>query len=233
MSGSTRGSSAWRCVMGLALALPLTYQAAQPDHTATDAEAFARRFFAVAYAGLPAPQIAGAGVAGSASLDVTFSETTGTLTASAEGYLSGNVSFEHHRMVKASMRGRYLSSPDFDQIRDLQSSGRFEGAAAFQAELRRRGARYPRSAHSDFVAQLDVDRFASVLGTFVRDPDVRAPDESGGLEWLVTLRTVEPTGQRTCYGLFFEVFNARLSGVLAMPMGSFPGAKPDECWPGK
>ena len=234
MSGSTRGSRAGRCLLGLLLALPVaTYSATQPDGTAADAEAFTRRFLAVAYPGLPAPQIVGAGRAGLASLDVTFPPADAALVGQPEEYLSGRVRFERHRMSQLSMRGRYLSSPDLDQIQDLHSNGRFESLAAFEAELRRRGARYPRSAHSEFVAALDVERFAPVLGVFLGEPEIRGPSEIGDVEWLVTLRTVEPNGQRMCYGLFFEVFNGRLDGVLALPMGSFKGAKPDECLPGK
>lgn len=234
MFGSTRGSRAKRWLWGLLLALPVaTYAANQPDGTATDAEAFTRRFLDVAYPRLPAPQIVGAGRAGMASLDVTFSESDAAPVVSQEAYLSGNVRFEHHRMSQVSLRGRYLSSPDRDQMRDLNSNGRFESLTAFEAELRRRGARYLRSARSEFVAALDVERFAPLLGAFLREPEIRGPSEIGDVDWLVTLRTVEPNGLRMCYGLFFEVFNGRLAGVLAMPMGSFKGAKLDECWPGK
>lgn len=236
MSGLTRDNRTMLWLFGLVLALPVgTYSVTQPDSTAADAEAFASRFLAVAYPGLPAPQIVGTGRAGLASFDVTYSENDAQPAAS-EDYLAGNVRFEHSRISEISMHGRFVSTPMTDEIYRLQSTGRIQDIATLEAELQSRGARFPPSARAEFVAVLDVERFAPVLGALIGEPEVLAPWDrgtDGPVKWIVNLRTLEPTGQRMCYGLFFEVFNGRLAGVLAMPMGSFPGAKPDECWPGK
>jgi hypothetical protein len=233
MFGWTRGSVAGRRLAILLLALPaVTHSSQQSDATVTAAESFTKRFLAAAYPTLPAPRVSGAGRDGHASLDITFVDADEHELPS-DRYLAGNASFEGRHMSALRMRGRYLSNPDLDQIQDLHSNSRFESLAAFEAELRRRGARYPPSALSEFVAAIDVERFRPVLGEFIADPEVRGPKQIGEVDWLVTLRTLEPNGQRMCYGLFFEPFNGRLAAVLALPMGGFKGAKLDECWPGK
>lgn len=81
--------------------------------------------------------------------------------------------------------------------------------------------------------QAALSRLEPVLGKILNSKlEFKWDPDSGNMvspDWKATVEVLQPGGGHLCYALFYEVFDGRLTGLLAYLPGTRPGTKPDEC----
>lgn len=141
------------------------------------------------------------------------------------------------------VRGAYLEawtaegpgvhSADNATIAELVHNGESLGLRGLGRELQKRGAQFGPQRRGEFMRKVDLKSLEPSLGKIVEsrvgfDWDPRSSSFPTA-EWSVVLKVERADGQRHCYGLGYDVFEGRLAGLVSLPPGKRPGAKPGAC----
>jgi hypothetical protein len=120
--------------------------------------------------------------------------------------------------------GRYVKSREVDALDEMVRSHEEWTNAQVVAAIAKAGANFGPDHREEFLRQLDIQRFANIVGpiqTFrasfewLQEGAPRRAEFMSTPLWAVTFRTFGHAGQTICYTLGFEPFEGRLYHVLA------------------